>query len=96
MSHPWQFYAKVSGACLLVGSVALVDTSRCGLVVEQDVVCILQLGAGMEGFMIKTGFYNKCELSQLLFSHQAFVTGYERLIHLQGDRDRGRATRRNT
>lgn len=34
MSHPWQFYAKISGACLL-------------------------LGAGMEGFMIKTGFYDK-------------------------------------
>ena len=95
MSHPWQFYAKVSGACLLVGSVAFVDTSRCGLVVEQDVECILQLGAGMEGFMIKTGFYNKCGLSQLLL-HQAFVTRDERLIHLQGDRDRGRAIRRNT
>ncbi|DBA66057.1 TPA: hypothetical protein ACH3X2_003061 [Trebouxia sp. C0005] len=34
MAHPWQFYAKISGACLL-------------------------LGAGMEGFMIKTGFYDK-------------------------------------
>lgn len=26
MPHPWQFYAKVSGACLLVCSVALVGT----------------------------------------------------------------------
>ena len=28
MSHPWQFYAKVSGACLLVGSRVPVENTH--------------------------------------------------------------------
>lgn len=42
--------------------------TRSGLCTMQDVVCVLQLGAGMESFMIKTGFYNKYAQSRLLIS----------------------------
>lgn len=67
MGQPWAYYGKVAGVCFAVSGCRR-HRRNCRQYVQppSDVTShwptlpiVLQLGAGMEYFMIKTGFYEK-------------------------------------
>lgn len=67
MSFPLNFYLKVAGLCFLVGvrwqSMYFCYRRRLAFRYLFRESLGVQVGAGMEAFMIRTGFYDKYDVS---------------------------------